>query len=358
MTKLERYFAREFIPTFLVGAILYVALFLFFSLAGRGQFLGALPVGSTLRWLAFQIPANAVQAFPLAMVFAVLLAFGRLARDNELLASRMSGLSLARLVRPILWFAALLVLFALAMAEFVVPKTNERVSTTWWDSVDGGGTALARLAGKQLAVGQYQIFYSGFDVPTQQLVDVRLEFWHGQEQNVYFAKSGKLVGKNLELNGVRGFGVNFATEPIDLTTNQTGKLTFALTKSKDALVNENAGGGFEDSRSISSWWREWQTSVGPARRDAAVQFGAKTAVPFANFVVLLLVLPLATSFSRSVASSFGLAAVVTLLYFVCLSIGQVLGLQGIVPGMLGPWLANIVFVLVGVLLLRREAWRG
>ena len=370
VTKLEKSIAREFLLTFAVGAGLYLFLFLFFSLAGRGQFLGALPINKTLEWLAYQVPANLVQSFPLAMVFAVMLAFGRLARDHELLAAMTGGVSLARAVRPIIAFGAALVVVGLLLAQFVVPVANRKVSVTWWDSVGGGGLALTRLQGRTVQIGEFLIRFEGFDPATQELRDVRLEFWQGRTITVYSAKTARLERSGIVLQDSLGTSVDFSKFPVPqkpdpaflanlvtLTNPVPGRLRIELGQSREETIARNAGGGFEDARSLSQLWREYADASGPNRVEPAVSLGAATARPFSSLIILLMVIPLAASTTRSIGVAFGLAAVVTILYFFAVQVGQVLGLQGFVPPILGPWLANLAFAACGVWLIRREQTR-
>ncbi len=52
----------------------------------RMQWIVGTPVLELGAWLLLQLPQAMVQTFPIALVLAVLLAFGRLATENELLA--------------------------------------------------------------------------------------------------------------------------------------------------------------------------------------------------------------------------------------------------------------------------------
>lgn len=368
--RLERAIAREFLLTFSVGAGLYLFLFLFFSLAGRGQFLGALPLTRTLEWLAYQVPANLVQSFPLAMVFAVMLAFGRLARDHELLAAMTGGISLARAVRPIIAFGAALVVIGLLLAQFIVPVANRKVSVTWWDSVGGGGLALTRLQGRTVQIGDYFLRFERFDPARQELQTVRLESWNARTITVYEARTATLENSRIVLRDSLGTSVDWASFPlpenpdpaylsrlVTFSNPVPGKLSIELGQSRDEVIARNAGGGFEDARSLSQLWREYRNSSGPNRVEPAVSLGAATARPFSSLIILLLVIPLAASTTRSIGVAFGLAAVVTLGYFFAIQVGQVLGLQGLVPPILGPWLANLAFAACGLWLIRREQTR-
>jgi lipopolysaccharide export system permease protein len=374
--RLEWYVFREVVPNFLIGTSLYVALFLFQSLIARAQYLGALPATSTGKWLIYQIPDFALRAFPLAIVFSVLLVFGRLAKDNELLASFASGIGLSRLTRSLLVLGTVLAFFGLFLAEFVTPRANEKVAVTWWDSIDGGGQALAFLAGKRIDAGNYQLYYRGFS--NGELLGVRLEFWDDVQpklQSVYFADSAVLADHKIRLKGFEGYQVDFATLsnlPADpsreqmyglfprnqkRSLNPNATTTFSLAKNKDTIISENNTGGFEDSRSISTLFNEWRKSDGQAARDTASMLGYKTAVPFANLAILLLTIPIAAGGLRSNGVAFGIAVLIAVGYYLALFLGQTMGRYGLLPAFLGPWIANIALLGIGFYLLRRAQYR-
>ncbi len=377
MKRLEWYVFREVVPNFLIGTSLYVALFLFQSLIARAQYLGALPASATGMWLLYQIPEFALRAFPLAIVFSVLLVFGRLAKDNELLASFAGGIGLSRLTRSLLVLGAVLAVFGLYLAEYVTPRANEKVSSTWWSSVDGGGNAFAFIAGKTIDVGNnYLVYFSGF--ANGEIKGVRLESWNPTQaklQSIYFADSAVLTSKKITLKGFEGYQVNFSKLselPVDPSPEQMYSLfpfnqkrslnpnattTFALGKTVDAIIAENTKGGFEDTRSISAVYDEWKASTGQTARDNASLLGYKTAVPFANLAILLLTIPIAAGGLRSNGVAFGIAVLIAVGYYLALFLGQTLGRYGFLPAFLGPWIANIAMLGIGFYMLRRAQYR-
>lgn len=370
MSRAERYLAREVIPVFFTGVALYVGLFLVQTLLARSAWLGALPATATVKWLAYQVPDFAVRAFPLAIVLAVLLGFGRLARDHELIALQTSGVSLGRVLRPVVAFAFALVAAGLLLSEFVVPVANERVKVTWWDSTDGGGNGLKWLAGKELAIGAYTVRFTAYDVPTRELRDVRLVAWDGHKQTVYLAPVARFEGNNLTMTDFRGHTIDWDRVPVTPQPNaadaftfynsasQPGaKLTFELEQSRDTTIARNTEGGFEDTRSISALWHDYRASAGPGARQAGVLLAMRTAVPFASLVILLLAVPLAVSSTRSTGATFGMALLVTLAYYLAFAVGQALGVNGLVPPLVGPWLANVAFAAAGALMLRGARFR-
>ena len=64
-----------------------------------------LPLGAVLQFIAYILPFSLIFTIPWGLLTAVLLVFGRLSADNELVSLRMSGMSLWRICRPVFLIA-------------------------------------------------------------------------------------------------------------------------------------------------------------------------------------------------------------------------------------------------------------
>jgi lipopolysaccharide export system permease protein len=68
-------------------------------------------------------------AFPLAMLLASIMTLGALGENYELVAMKASGISLVRIMRPLVVIAILITGIAFYFSNSIVPKTNLRFST-------------------------------------------------------------------------------------------------------------------------------------------------------------------------------------------------------------------------------------
>jgi len=68
-------------------------------------------------------------AFPLSILLASIMAFGALGENYELVAIKASGVSLFRVMRPLMVIAVIVMLTAFYFANDILPKTNLRFST-------------------------------------------------------------------------------------------------------------------------------------------------------------------------------------------------------------------------------------
>ena len=125
---IDRYIFKELIEPFLFGlgaftAILSASMVLFELV--RAVVLRGMPLFVALQIFVYRLPNIMVYIFPMAMLLAALLAFSRLSGDSEVIAFRASGISLNRLIIPVLALGLLVSLVNLTFQEIVVPESNK-----------------------------------------------------------------------------------------------------------------------------------------------------------------------------------------------------------------------------------------
>lgn len=124
--RIQRYLLKE------IAAPMFMALviFTFVLMMGRSQKLmemvidKGVPVGQILHLLANLLPAFLVLTIPVALLIGVLLAFGRLSAESELVAMKASGIHLSLLMRPVLALALLASLITAALTLYIEPTAN------------------------------------------------------------------------------------------------------------------------------------------------------------------------------------------------------------------------------------------
>ncbi|MGH9599178.1 MAG: LPS export ABC transporter permease LptF [Terracidiphilus sp.] len=125
---LDTYVVREFLKTFslvLAGFILLMLIFTFFDLMSDilRNHIGLPIVGD---YLVNLTPSMLYQLAPLAVLIAVLVTFGVLNRNSEIVAMKATGISLYRLVIPIVSIAAVLAVALFLFDQYYLPQANQR----------------------------------------------------------------------------------------------------------------------------------------------------------------------------------------------------------------------------------------
>ncbi|MCS6916181.1 MAG: LptF/LptG family permease [Chitinophagales bacterium] len=129
---LLRLFAGPFVITFLLTLFVLIMQFLWKyveDLAGKG-----LPWWVVGEFLLYATAATMVPlALPLATLLASMMTVGTLAENQELTALKTSGISLWRVLRPLMGLALLISAGALAFANYVVPVAFLRFGALYYD---------------------------------------------------------------------------------------------------------------------------------------------------------------------------------------------------------------------------------
>ncbi len=125
---LDEYVIREFLNTFvlvLAGFVMLMLVFTFFELVGD-ILRNHIPLTTVGAYLINLTPSMLYQIAPLAVLIAVLVTFGVLNRNSEIVAMKATGISLYRLVIPIVSIAAILSVSLFLFDEFYLPQANRK----------------------------------------------------------------------------------------------------------------------------------------------------------------------------------------------------------------------------------------
>jgi lipopolysaccharide export system permease protein len=109
-TLVDRYLAAEIAAPFLGGMAFFTFVFLMFQLLRLAEFfiVHGVPFFSLLKLTALLCVSFLPFALPISFLIGVMLAFGRLSTDSELVALKAGGYSLRRLTAPALALAILI----------------------------------------------------------------------------------------------------------------------------------------------------------------------------------------------------------------------------------------------------------
>lgn len=96
-------------------------------------------VGKGLEWyviaeLLFYASAHLIPlALPLAILLSSIMTFGNLAENNELMAYKSAGISLIRVMRPLIFLIILFSISAFYISNNMIPRANLKFGSLLWD---------------------------------------------------------------------------------------------------------------------------------------------------------------------------------------------------------------------------------
>jgi lipopolysaccharide export system permease protein len=318
-----------------------------------------LPIALVMQILALRLPEMIFYTFPMSMLLASLLAFGRLSGDGEITALKAAGVSLYRIMAPVIAFAVLVSGVTIALNEWLVPAASWHAKGLLYEATHKQQLPVARdhLFYNEMADGQLKrLFYARhFDGHRMQDVVVQ-EFDQNKLVRIVQAaeaaptddgwKFSKGVIYQTDANGEYRFTVRFDSQRINL-----GQALLALSRENREPMEMNAT---ELAAHISRL-----TATGQRGREInqlMVQWHQKFAVPFASLVFVLVGAPMGLKPNRS-SSGIGLGVSILVIFiyyilmFVCMAMGQI----GAVPAIAAAWLPNVVAAGLGVAFLVTQA---
>lgn len=197
MSILSRYLIRLHLGPFLFALGALTGLMLLNQVAKRlGDLLGkGLPWGVIVEVFALSIPFIVAMTLPMAGLVAVLYATSRLAADSEVTALRAGGVSLWRLLRPLLVAGTVLTLIAFAFSDHILPRTNHKLRTLYSDIARKKPTfSLKEQVINEVRPNRLFLRAAAIDPATYALRDVAIFDLADQDRRrVIYADSGYLA---------------------------------------------------------------------------------------------------------------------------------------------------------------------
>ncbi len=123
---LSLYIIREITSLFMLGIVIFTLVLLMGRLITLTDLVVShgVPLLDVSRMILYLVPSFLVFTIPMAFLLAVLLAFGRLSADNEIVVIKASGVSLLQIMPPVIISAVVAVLLALGASTIGVPWGN------------------------------------------------------------------------------------------------------------------------------------------------------------------------------------------------------------------------------------------
>jgi lipopolysaccharide export system permease protein len=126
-TLLDRYVAREIWPPTGLGLLLFTFILLLDQISNLMKVLvsrGA-DLATVFRAFTYLLPSIFSVTIPMAFLLGVLLAFGRMASDSEIVALRASGLSPLSLLRPVVSLSLVTAFLTFYVYAVLGPAANQ-----------------------------------------------------------------------------------------------------------------------------------------------------------------------------------------------------------------------------------------
>ena len=364
MTILDRYILREMVVPFLLGLAIFTSILLIVRILKLVELVvnRGVPLAQMVRIFSYILPAFLEVTVPMALLLAILVAFGRLSSDSEVIAMRAAGISLYRLLVPVAIFAGVVALLTGWLSVTARPWGNSHLRQGLYEIVKTRAAAgikpkVFNDEFKNLVIYVDRIRPASDILEGILVADTRDPSLH----NTVYAETGRLITNErrhsltlrLENGGIYSTGDDDKDKGYQDTRFTTYDITLDLNAALAQLRDREKDVSELTLPELRSAVEEKLASGDPANAER-VELQRKLAIPFACLVFAAIGVPLGIQPTRAVHSrGFSLSLGLIFLYYLLLTFGQNLGDRGTLPPVIAVWLPNAVLAAVGAVLLLR-----
>ncbi len=361
MRILDKYILKELLGPFFFGIAAFSSVFIgtstLFKIAQYVTKYGA-SIPTVIKLFFYSLPGIVVLTFPMSMLLASLLAFGRLSGSSEITAMRSGGLSFYRLTVPVMITALVVSMAAIVLNEEVVPAANAGYSYIVRYEIEKNTRPKSQehIIVKDVKAGQIErlTYAQNFmsDTNTMSKVSVQ-EFEAGRLVRVESAETAKWdQDRWIMYNGTI----------TDLSAEGKAGRTLKFTEQVMPIDKNPENISQEQKKPDEMTMKELKQHIAILKREYAktsnyeVELYQRIAIPMASFVFALIGTPLGLSPNRSSSSiGLGLSIIIIFMYYTVLTVSGALGQGGAIPPLIAAWLPNIAGTLVGIYLVYKAS---
>ena len=350
---LDDYILRDFLTytgLILLAFVMLMLVFTFFEIIGD-ILKNKVPLITVGEYLVNVMPSMLYQMTPLAVLIGVLVTFGLLQKGNEITAMKATGISVYRLILPVLIVAAGVSAALFFFDQFYLPHTNKKQDQLW-SQIKGRPAETYLRPDRKWIFGEHNtIFYYEFYDPDQNRFGNISIFKFDPKtftiterifaENAHWEDDlGRWVFERGWRRDLRGAAIEGFTQ-FDATT--IPEVTEPPNYFKKE-VRQSQEMNYDELRQYIHDLQQSGFDVGRLR----VQLHRKFAFPLITLVMAVLAVPFSLSVGRRGAlAGVAIAISIAVLYWMTNGLFEAMGNVHQLPAGLAAWAPDLLFGLVG-----------
>jgi lipopolysaccharide export system permease protein len=320
-----------------------------------------LPVEYLIGFVAYVLPFSLIFTIPWGLLTAVLLVFGRLSADNELIALRSNGVSIARICIPLVIIAMLCTAASVWLNVQIAPAAQEEMRSTVFNlatrnpmALFGSDQIIDQFPGHKIYVGKKD----GNKLENIIVFEINDE---SMPMRVTYARTGDLEADlpNKRIL-MRLFGARYQQRdeyaPYDLLRMRDGisVVEGTLPISLDELYEKEKRRASRSMLSLEQLLEQLKNDDPKMRSSSRTEINKRFSFPLACIVFALVGVPLGiTTHRRETSFGFAVSLVIGVFYFLFIILADTLRANAKLHPELLVWFPNVLFLGIGFWLFRR-----
>jgi lipopolysaccharide export system permease protein len=351
MSIIDRYITREIIKNFVIILSTVAAVYViveFFSVLDN--FLSEeVPLTRMAAFFALKLPLFISQITPICTLLTVMVTFGLMNKNNEIVALKSSGVSVYTLMRSVFVIGTLFTILLFLLSEVIVPLTIDKANRIWLVEVKKRSLVTSKQKNIWIKGKRSIYFLSFYNQKKNMISGISLNYFDADfnlikriEAKTGIYKNGKwtlagIMEQHLDKNG-ENLKVSFYDQKVVDVEFYPQDLNRVVKRSEEMNITE-----------LYAYLRDIE-SEGYDATVYRVDFHAKFAFPVICIIMCIVATGLTArqrrreGLSISIAYGLGLIFLYGALYSICLSLGY----GGVLPPFFAAWISNVIFLCLGL----------
>jgi len=312
------------------------------------------------------LPFIVQTVLPIVLFLSSMFSVGKLAKSSELTAMKAAGVNVRQLTMPLLLIGLLLSGGVFYGGEMVLPYANEQralLNASFGKPAARQGDADAAQNQGPAVVREYRRNFFYFAAPNVMYYWNEFctspQFFRGVRRYT-FTPSGlrERVDAAEAEHDSTGWRFLNGQARVFSAENLTAESFDAMPDSILTAVPSDLVKRVKSKEAMSYWELASHIEAAKHRGEKAQKFMAelqfKIALPFMNFIVILFGLSLAARTGRRGGTAlFGVGLLLSFFYWILSRFALVFAQNGYLPTLVGAWIGNVIFFIVGLALYRK-----
>ena len=321
------------------------------------------PMEYLITFIAYVLPFSLIFTIPWGLLTAILLVFGRLSADNELIALRSNGVSITRICISLAGIALVCTGICLWLNVQAAPAAQERLRSTIFDlatrnpmALFGSDQVIDQFPGRRIYVGKKE----GNKLENITVFEMNQ---NALPVKVTYARTGMLeadlTNKQILMHLYQArYQERDPKDPFNLRKIRDGinMVEGTLPISLEELYEKEKKRPSRSALSIEQLLEQLKSENQHERSASRTEINKRFSFPFACIAFAIIGVPLGvTAHRRETSIGFAMGLIVAITYFLFVIIGDTLRDNPHVHPELLVWFPNVLFIVLGAFLFRRLA---
>ena len=354
MKIINDYILKESKLSIVFGITLFTFIFLIEIIVSMMEsiLVKGLSVIDVARMISFYLPMILSQTIPMGIFLGIMITFGNFTKNSEITALNSMGVSLNKILKPVVWIGMGATLFIFFLQESLVPRSFIKLQQLSYKMVYEN--PVFQLRDKVLIDGfaNYKIYIDSINKKTKdaEKVLVMIQEEDAKYPTLVLGKTANWEDAALLLKDADFYRYDDKGELV-VTGNFEKKRVPFTSYFKDISVKVKDIEGMNIHQLKQEIEKKDKSEIVPY----IVEINRKIAVPMSTIALAILGVLLSIGNSRSGKGiNFGIGIVVIFLYIVLLNIGIVFSYRGIISPFVGVWTPNIILYIYTFILYSRK----